>query len=123
VSREMPGELDTEFLFSLQMDDTVELDFKGSQEIFRVYAKGQIWLTGVNKCPLRYSMPYPESGYRGEQSPSYCCSGGPFGYDTCLRAQSPNASATGQVIDKLRFFVQRIMFCSQQNPIQTIREA
>ena len=55
VSREFESVSETEFLFSLQKDDTVEIDFNGSRQIFRVkkfYAAGPIWFTGVNNAQM-----------------------------------------------------------------------
>jgi len=55
VSHELGNGLDADFLFSLQKDDTVELDFNGSRAIARVkkfYATGQIWFTGVNNAQM-----------------------------------------------------------------------
>jgi CRISPR-associated endonuclease Csn1 len=55
VSREGHDKSDAEFLFSLQKDDTIELDSQGTRQIFRVkkfYATGQIWFTGVNNAQM-----------------------------------------------------------------------
>jgi hypothetical protein len=55
VSHELGNILDAEFLFSLQKDDTVELDFNGGRALARVkkfFATGQIWFTDVNNAQM-----------------------------------------------------------------------
>jgi hypothetical protein len=55
VSRELQNASDAEFLFSLQKDDTVELDFNGGRTLARVkkfFATGQIWFTDVNNAQM-----------------------------------------------------------------------
>ena len=55
VSRKLKDNPEAEFLFSLMKDDTVELDYNGAREVFRVkkfYAAGPIWFTGVNNAQM-----------------------------------------------------------------------
>jgi CRISPR-associated endonuclease Csn1 len=55
ISRELNSDLEAEFLFSLQKDDTVEFDFNGTRAIARVkkfFATGQIWFTDVNNAQM-----------------------------------------------------------------------
>jgi CRISPR-associated endonuclease Csn1 len=55
VSRKLKENPEAEFLFSLMKDDTVELDYNGVREVFRVkkfYAAGPIWFTGVNNAQM-----------------------------------------------------------------------
>lgn len=53
ISHIHPQDRDAEFLFSLAKGETVELDYKGGRDVFRVkkfYSSGQIWLTHVNNA-------------------------------------------------------------------------
>ncbi len=55
VSRKLKDNPEAEFLFSLMKDDTIELDYNGAREVFRVkkfYAAGPIWFTGVNNAQM-----------------------------------------------------------------------
>lgn len=55
ISHELGSELEAEFLFSLQKDDTVEFDLNGTRAIARVkkfFATGQIWFTDVNNAQM-----------------------------------------------------------------------
>jgi len=53
VSHMLADEPDAEFLFSLMKGDTIEIDYHGGREIFRVkkfYSAGPIWLTHENNA-------------------------------------------------------------------------
>lgn len=53
VCRKMADVPEAEFLFSLMKGDTVELDYGGTRQIFRVkkfYSTGSIWFTHVNNA-------------------------------------------------------------------------
>jgi CRISPR-associated endonuclease Csn1 len=55
VSRNLASTAEAEFLFSVMKDDTVELDFEGTRQVFRVkkfYDAGPIWFTGVNNAQM-----------------------------------------------------------------------
>jgi CRISPR-associated endonuclease Csn1 len=55
ISRELGTIPEADFLFSLQKDDTVELDFNGRRAIARVkkfFATGQIWFTDANNAQM-----------------------------------------------------------------------
>lgn len=53
IARAHPEDQNAEFVFSLMKGDTVEMDYNGSRDIFKVkkfYSSGQIWFTQINNA-------------------------------------------------------------------------